>query len=391
MGEGKEAEEQRRKCRWKCTSCSFEYNNDWATACEQCETAAPLSARRIGVKLRGQYYLCTLKNDVETTGFYGGEVSAVCVKNAQQCKFSVCKDERPIDEQLTEGLDRAVHGKNMAATIQDINEGATPRPLTSRARLESADDGPAPNNYNQQQHHDGEHNGERGVAGVGGSVPRADDDIRLDYSRSAEAADYKEGEFEEYGPAAGGGGGGGGGRLGGALKHMPPLRFTQTNAGAIHGGVGGTTRDPAHVHAALKLAALERQQHAVAVSGPPTSLDSSVDFSGRGLSFWAVADHGALGPSGMNLTTSPIAPLGGQQGTGGQGSTGPGGLPLTPRGVNLADQRVNLDHLKARAQQLPVQDTLHWQRQNAKARTRSAGTGLKGVSALPPVQLAGKS
>ena len=119
-----------------------------------------------------------------------------------------------------------------------------------------------------------------------------------------------------------------------------------------------------------------------------------MDFSGRGLSFWAVADHGALGPSGgMNLTTSPIAPLGGQQGTGGQGSTGPGGLPLTPRGVNLADQRVNLDHLKARAQQLPVQDTLHWQRQNAKARTRSGGgpTSLKGVSTVPPLKLAGKS
>ena len=123
------------------------------------------------------------------------------------------------------------------------------------------------------------------------------------------------------------------------------------------------------------------------------SLDKSVDFSGRGLSFWAVADHGARGPNGMNLTTSPIAPLGSQQGTGGQGSTGPGGLPLTPRGVNLADQRVNLDHLKARAQQLPVQDTLHWQRQNAKARTRSGGgpTSLKGVSTVPPLKLAGKS
>ena len=50
----------------------------------------------------------------------------MCVKNAQQVRFSVAKDQRPIVEQLTEGLDRAVHGAKLAA-IQNISDGATPR------------------------------------------------------------------------------------------------------------------------------------------------------------------------------------------------------------------------------------------------------------------------
>ena len=37
---------------------------------------------------------------------------------ARLIRPSSSRDERPIDEQLTEGLDRVVHGKNMAATIQ---------------------------------------------------------------------------------------------------------------------------------------------------------------------------------------------------------------------------------------------------------------------------------
>ena len=107
-----------------------------------------------------------------------------------------------------------------------------------------------------------------------------------------------------------------------------------------------------------------------------------MDFSGQGLSFWAVADHGALNghPNGPQAL----------DGHANASSTGPGGLPLTPRGVNLADQRVDLEHLKARAQQLPVQDTLHWQRQNAKARTRSGSGAVKG-NPVPQLRLAGKS
>ena len=60
-----------RKCRWSCASCSFEYNHDWASECAQCSAPAPVSARRVGVKLRGEYFLCTLKDDVETKGGSG--------------------------------------------------------------------------------------------------------------------------------------------------------------------------------------------------------------------------------------------------------------------------------------------------------------------------------
>ena len=107
-----------RRCRWACPSCRFEYTDDWSASCTRCGAPAPLSARRIGIKLRGLYFLCTLSLPSASATSYGRAVAAVNVKTAQQHKFLVARDDRPIDEQLTEGLDREVHGRQMAATIQ---------------------------------------------------------------------------------------------------------------------------------------------------------------------------------------------------------------------------------------------------------------------------------
>ena len=69
-----------RVCRWTCSNCRSRANDDWSACCAECGAPAPASSRRVGVKLRGKYYLCTLELRHESMtphhGVYGNEVSA---------------------------------------------------------------------------------------------------------------------------------------------------------------------------------------------------------------------------------------------------------------------------------------------------------------------------
>lgn len=75
----------------------------------------PAASKKIGVKLRGNYYLCTVTVQEQK---YDKHVSAISVVTSEKIHFKIPSDDRPINEQLTEGLDRMLHSKKYKKTIE---------------------------------------------------------------------------------------------------------------------------------------------------------------------------------------------------------------------------------------------------------------------------------
>jgi hypothetical protein len=100
------------KCKLKCDPSLTNTKRHDDSEC-RCGQSAPASANKIGIKLRGGYYLCTLTAD-PNLGRFGNVVTAVSVMFEESYKFTVSCDSRPIVLQLEEGLDSVLRGGNDA-------------------------------------------------------------------------------------------------------------------------------------------------------------------------------------------------------------------------------------------------------------------------------------